>query len=50
MTRPSGVSALGGFFAFGTVVRFPSAVSMTFPGGFLEPMWRPNPREREAAV
>jgi hypothetical protein len=49
VTRPWGVSAPGGFFVPGMVVRFP-AVSMAFPGGFLEPMWRLYPRARETAV
>ncbi len=46
--RPPGITALSFFFLFGTVVSFVCAVSLAFPGSFLEPMWRLNPRAREA--
>jgi hypothetical protein len=48
VTRPGGVTALGVFFLFGAGVSLVSAVSLLFPGGLLEPMWRLNPRAREA--
>jgi hypothetical protein len=47
-TRPLGITALSIFFAFGAVVSFLSFVSLLFPGSFLEPMWRLNPRAHEA--
>ena len=47
-TRPAGVTALSIFFVFGATVSFVSFVSLLFPGSFLEPMWRLNPRAREA--
>ncbi len=46
--RPAGVTALGCFFVFGALASGLSAVSLLTPGGFLEPMWRLNPRGREA--
>lgn len=46
-TRPIGITALGIFFLFGAVASFVSSVSLLFPGSFLEPMWRLNPRARE---
>jgi hypothetical protein len=47
-TRPAGVTALGALFGFGTLASGLSAISLLFPGGLLEPMWRLNPRAREA--
>lgn len=47
-TRPLGVIALSVFFLFGAAASFISSVSLLFPGSFLEPMWRANPRAREA--
>lgn len=44
--RPFGVLALILLFAIGTCASFISAVSLTFPGSFLEPMWRLNPNAR----
>jgi hypothetical protein len=35
------------FFAFGAVISFTSLVALSWPDGFLEPMWRINPRARE---
>ena len=49
-TRPWGLTALSVFFVFGAIVSFTSGVSMALPGSFLEPMWRLNPRAREAFV
>ena len=46
--RPRGVTALSAFFAFGTLASGLSAASLLTPGGPLEPMWRLNPRAREA--
>jgi hypothetical protein len=48
MQRPRGITALSLFFGFGAVMAFTSLVALLFPGGFLEPMWRLNPRAREA--
>jgi len=45
--RPVGITALSIFFLFGTTASFLSFVSLLFPGSFLEPMWRLNPRARE---
>jgi ABC-type branched-subunit amino acid transport system permease subunit len=47
-TRPLGITALGAFFVFGTLASGLSAVSLLFPDGPLEPMWRLNPRAHEA--
>jgi hypothetical protein len=46
--RPPGVTALACLFAFGTLASGLSAVSLLTPDGPLEPMWRLNPRAREA--
>ncbi len=46
-TRPLGITALSIFFLFGAAASFISSVSLLFPGSFLEPMWRLNPRARE---
>lgn len=46
-TRPIGITALSVFFLFGAAASFLSFVSLLFPGSFLEPMWRLNPRARE---
>jgi Predicted membrane protein (DUF2127) len=45
--RPIGVIALLALFAIGTCASFISAVSLTFPGSFLEPIWRLNPKAHE---
>jgi hypothetical protein len=44
--RPVGVVALVILFAIGTCASFISAVSLTFPGIFLEPIWDLNPNAR----
>jgi hypothetical protein len=44
--RPLGITALSIFFAFGAAMSFIASVSLLFPGSFLEPMWRLNPRAR----
>jgi hypothetical protein len=41
------VTALSVFFALGATISALSLVALAFPGGFLEPMWRLNPRARE---
>jgi hypothetical protein len=46
--RPAGITALSIFFAAGALISFISALSLLFPGSFLEPMWRLNPRARAA--
>jgi hypothetical protein len=46
-TRPVGITALSIFFSFGAVASFVSFMLLLFPGSFLEPMWRLNPRARE---
>jgi hypothetical protein len=46
-TRPVGVTALSFFFLFGAAMSFIAFLSLLFPGSFLEPMWRLNPRARE---
>lgn len=48
LVRPAGITALSVFFAAGALISFTSCVSLLFPGSFLEPMWRLNPRAREA--
>ena len=44
--RPPGVIALIMLFVIGTCASFISAVSLTFPGSFLEPIWDLNPHAR----
>ena len=43
-TRPIGITALSMLFIFGAVASFVSSVSLFFPGSFLDPLWRLNPR------
>ncbi len=45
-TRPLGITVLSMFFLFGAVASFVSSVGLFFPGSFLEPLWRLNPRAR----
>jgi hypothetical protein len=45
-SRPIGITALAALFVFGTAASFISAISLTFPGSFLEPIWRLNPHAR----
>ena len=47
-TRPVGITLLSIFFSFGTLISFTVFISLLFPGSFLEPMWRLNPRAHEA--
>jgi uncharacterized membrane protein (DUF2068 family) len=44
--RPPGVIALIMLFAIGTCASLLAAVSLIFPGSFLEPIWRLNPHAR----
>jgi hypothetical protein len=46
-TRPFGITALTMLFVIGTVASFISALSLTFPGSFLEPIWQLKPHARE---
>jgi hypothetical protein len=48
MHRPLVVTGLSLFFALGTAISFTSMVALLFPRSVLEPMWRLNPRAREA--
>ena len=45
--RPIGITALSLFFLFGAGASFVSSISLLFPGSFLEPIWRLNPRGHE---
>lgn len=45
--RPLGVTAISIFCLAGAIISFTSDVSLLWPGGPLEPMWRINPRARE---
>lgn len=44
--RRIGIVLLSLFFLCGAVIAFVSMMSLLFPGGWLEPMWRLNPRAR----
>jgi hypothetical protein len=44
--RPLGITALSIFFFAATVITLVAAVSLLFPNGFLEPIWKLNPRGR----
>lgn len=46
--RPAGITALSIFFVGGAAISFTTCVSLLFPGSFLEPMWKLNPRAHEA--
>jgi len=46
-TRPLVITLLIILFAFGTVASLISAISLSFPGSFLEVVWRLNPHARE---
>jgi hypothetical protein len=45
-SRPFGVTTLSVFFMAATLITIVAAISLTFPDGFLEPMWKLNPRGR----
>ena len=42
--RSRGISALSIFFLAGALISFTAGASLLFPGSFIEPMWRANPR------
>ena len=44
--RPIGITALSIFFAAATAITLIASISLLLPGGFLEPIWRLNPRGR----
>src|SRR3989442_11579695 len=44
--RPIGITALSLFLLFGAGGSFVSFISLLFPGSFLDPVWRLNPRAR----
>lgn len=46
-TRPAGIVALTLLFLFGTAASLVSFVALAFPGSFLEPIWKLNPRAHE---
>lgn len=46
--RPFGVSLLAGLFAFGVLASATATVSLLWPGGWLEAIWRVNPRGHAA--
>jgi hypothetical protein len=46
ISRPFGITALSIFFFAATGITFVAAVSLLFPNGLLEPIWRLNPRAR----
>jgi len=46
-SRPLGVSILAAFSIVAALIAFTSALSLLWPGGPLEPMWRLNPPARE---
>ena len=46
-TRPFVVTVLIVLFVIGVIASLISIISLTFPGTFLEPVWKLNPRARE---
>lgn len=46
-SRPWAVTALSVFFAFGATISALAFAALALPGGFLQQMWRLNPRARE---
>src|SRR5947207_763510 len=47
-SRPPLITGLSVFLALGALIASIAAVSLLFPGGFLEPLWQLNPRARPA--
>ena len=45
--RPAGITALVVFSFVAAAIALTAAVSLAFPDGALEPIWRVNPRARE---
>jgi len=50
MPRSLGITALSLFFLAGAVIAAVAAMSLAFPGGPVEPMWRLNPRGHQGLV
>jgi hypothetical protein len=48
--RPLGVTLLAWFFGFGTLASALAVLTLLFPGGPLELVWRINPRGHEAFI
>lgn len=48
LARSTIVTAFVAFFALGACIAFVAAVALLTPGGFLEPIWRLNPRAQIA--
>jgi hypothetical protein len=46
--RPRVLTALALFFFAGGIISFTTAISLAWPGGPLDPIWRLNPRARTA--
>jgi hypothetical protein len=46
-TRPFAETVLILLFVIGVIASLISLISLTFPGSFLEPVWKLNPRARE---
>lgn len=42
--RPRGITALSVFFLAGALISLAASATLLFPGSFIEPMWRVNPR------
>jgi len=48
--RPVGATLLSIFFSLGALISFTVSISLSFPGSFLEPIWRLNPHAHESFV
>jgi len=48
--RPAGVTVLSIFFLLGSIICFSASLSLAFPNGFLEPIWRINPHGHKGLV
>jgi hypothetical protein len=48
--RPMGIAALSVFFVIGTLISFSAGISLFVPGGFLDPLWRINPRGHDGLL
>jgi hypothetical protein len=47
-SRPWGIAALAVFFGLGAGISLICFFALLFPGGFLEPIWRLNPKARDS--